>query len=90
MGLRSSTQSYSFKLGSSNQTVSGVNVHSILQAPKTDGAEAIILSASWLSRAVDENGNRKVNVRGIAIVLALANYLMSEFRSIKERKNRID
>lgn len=55
-------------------------MYSILHAPKTDGAEALVLSASWYSRNRDKmTGERKVNERGIAIVLALANYLKSEF-----------
>lgn len=60
------------------QTVSGVNTYAILQAPKTDGAEAVVLSASWLSRALDSEGNKSVNRRGVATLLAVANYLKSE------------
>lgn len=52
-------------------------MYGILQAPKTDGAESLVLGASWLSRALDEEGNRRVNARGIATVLAVANYLKS-------------
>lgn len=41
-----------------------------------------MLSASWLSRARDAEGERKVNIRGVAIVLALANFLESETSSL--------
>ncbi|BGP20023.1 Glycosyl phosphatidyl inositol protein transamidase complex subunit [Rhodosporidiobolus nylandii] len=73
LGLATSRQRYSFAL-SPNSTLSGINTYAVLPAPKTDGAEAIVLSASWLSRAVGVEGERRINVRGVAIVLALANY----------------
>ncbi|BGP58138.1 Glycosyl phosphatidyl inositol protein transamidase complex subunit [Rhodotorula sphaerocarpa] len=56
------------------QSLSGTNTYAVLAAPKTDGAEAIVLSASWLSRARSEDGERRVNVRGVALLLAMANY----------------
>lgn len=64
-------------LTAASQTLRGTNVYSILQAPKTDGAEALVLSASWLSRLRDGEGRRRVNTRGVASVLALANFLKS-------------
>ncbi|TNY19340.1 GPI-anchor transamidase [Rhodotorula diobovata] len=73
LGLSTAQQRYTFELAH-NSTVSGVNTYAILPAPKTDGAEALVLSASWLSRARDDDGSRRVNTRGVAIVLALANY----------------
>ncbi|GAA5912350.1 hypothetical protein JCM6882_002568 [Rhodosporidiobolus microsporus] len=73
LGLPASRQHYSYQL-SSNSTASGINTYSILAAPKTDGAEALVLGASWLSRAVDETGQQRINTRGVATVLALANY----------------
>lgn len=68
-----------------SQTVSGINTYAILAAPKTDGAEALVLSASWLSRAVDENGQPRINTRGVAIVLALANYFKSMSASFESK-----
>lgn len=56
------------------QAAEGTNVYAILRAPKTDGAEAIVLAASWSTRAEDE----QVNVRGIASVLIMAQHLQSE------------
>ncbi|GAA5930593.1 GPI-anchor transamidase subunit GAA1 [Sporobolomyces koalae] len=73
LGYMPARQSYSFSLAV-NSTVNGINSYAILPAPKTDGAEALVLSASWWSRARDENGQRRVNTRGVATVLALANY----------------
>ncbi|GAA5866477.1 hypothetical protein JCM8547_000637 [Rhodosporidiobolus lusitaniae] len=73
LGLPTSRQHYNYQL-SSNSTLSGINTYAILAAPKTDGAEALVLSASWLSRAKDEYGRQRINTRGVALVLALANY----------------
>lgn len=77
LGIQAATQSYTF--GGAN--LSGTNAYAILRAPKTDGAEAVVVSASWDSRALEEDeGNgkrRRKNVRGVALVLALANYLKS-------------
>ncbi|KAM0785986.1 hypothetical protein ACM66B_006804 [Microbotryomycetes sp. NB124-2] len=74
LGLPSATQRYSFALGN-GQTLSGTNTYAIYQAPKTDGVESLVLCASWLSREVDALGRRRINVRGVATVLAMANYL---------------
>lgn len=52
----------------------GTNSYAVLHAPKTDGAEALVLSASWLSR---EEG--RVNTRGIALLLGLGKYLSSTY-----------
>lgn len=78
-GLRSQTQSYTFTSMASSQSISnGTNVHAILHAPRTDGAEALVLMASWLTRrpGSDVRGG-DVNVRGVASVLALAEFLIS-------------
>lgn len=71
------------------QTIKGNNVYAIYAAPKTDGAEALVLSASWLSRAVDERAQPVVNTRGIAIVLALANYLKSAYSGFELRRRSL-
>ncbi|KPV71938.1 uncharacterized protein RHOBADRAFT_39997 [Rhodotorula graminis WP1] len=73
LGLSTAQQAYTFDLPN-NSSLSGINTYAILPAPKTDGAEALVLSASWLSRARNEDGSRRVNTRGVALVLALANY----------------
>lgn len=43
-----------------------------MKAPKTDGAEALVLGASWLSR-----DGQRINTRGVALILGLAKYLQS-------------
>jgi glycosylphosphatidylinositol transamidase len=39
-----------------------------------------VLSTSWLSRALDSEGDKTVNRRGVATLLAVANYVKSELR----------
>ncbi|GAA6063599.1 hypothetical protein JCM10212_000993 [Sporobolomyces blumeae] len=74
LGYATARQGYTYTLPG-NSTLSGTNTYAILPAPKTDGAEAVVLGASWLSRAIDDDtGERRVNTRGVATVLALANY----------------
>ncbi|PLW07375.1 hypothetical protein PCANC_26155 [Puccinia coronata f. sp. avenae] len=77
-GLRSQTQSYAFHSSPGSTISNGTNVHAILHAPRSDGSESLLLMASWLSRrpASDIRGG-DVNVRGVASVLALAEYLIS-------------
>ncbi|KAK4046129.1 Glycosyl phosphatidyl inositol protein transamidase complex subunit [Microbotryomycetes sp. JL201] len=74
LGLPSATQTYAFKLGN-GRAIAGTNAYAIFQAPKTDGVEAMVLSASWLSREKDQSGRRRINYRGISTVLSMANYL---------------
>ncbi|KAF9052907.1 Gaa1-like protein [Panaeolus papilionaceus] len=71
LGLSSSTQSYSFVSPVVN--VTGTNSYAILSSPRHSGTEAMVISASWLSR-MDE-GNGTINIRGVAFVLALARFL---------------
>ena len=56
--------------------VNGTNAYAIMAAPRASGAEAIIISASWLSRTGEGDGT--LNLRGVATVLSLAGYLKSE------------
>ncbi|KAI0232493.1 Glycosyl phosphatidyl inositol protein transamidase complex subunit, partial [Massospora cicadina] len=35
----------------------GVNTYAILRAPRGDGTEALVLSASWESQSDNSNGN---------------------------------
>lgn len=53
--------------------MSGSNAYGMLSSPRSSGAEAIVISASWISR-IDE-GAGTLNLRGVATVLALASYL---------------
>jgi glycosylphosphatidylinositol transamidase len=44
-----------------------------MTSPRTAGTEAIVISASWLSRI--DGGSGTINIRGVSTVLALANFL---------------
>ncbi|KAF8643909.1 hypothetical protein AX16_008925 [Volvariella volvacea WC 439] len=71
IGLSSSTQSYSFKLN--DDKLDGVNAYAILSSPRVSGTEAIVISASWLSRIGEGGGT--LNLRGVSNVLTLAKSL---------------
>jgi len=89
LGLSSATQTYTFR---SNKEVSlsdvishystvaknirGTNAYAVLASPRGPRNEAIIIGASWLSRAGEGNGI--LNLRGISTVLALARFLRSK------------
>ncbi|TRM62649.1 GPI transamidase component Gaa1 [Schizophyllum amplum] len=71
LGLDASTQRYTFH--ATDGASEGENAYAILYSPRQAGAEAIVVSASWIS-LMDE-GSQTVNIRGVATVLALARYL---------------
>ncbi|KAF8201552.1 Gaa1-like protein [Pholiota molesta] len=71
LGIASSTQHYSFTM--SGAQVNGTNAYAILASPRHSGTEAMVISASWISRIGEEDGT--INIRGAATVLALANFL---------------
>ncbi|KAH8826974.1 Gaa1-domain-containing protein [Flagelloscypha sp. PMI_526] len=60
LGLKSATQSYEFK--SSYGSRSGTNAYALLSSPRTSGTEAMVISASWLSRTGEGDGT--LNLRG--------------------------
>ena len=75
----------------------GVNVYARSATPRIDGREAIILTASWRSRwqghddpfapadnatGLDPQG--RINVRGVASILALARYLSTQAHLSKD------
>ncbi|TBU35999.1 Gaa1-domain-containing protein [Dichomitus squalens] len=71
LGIPARTQRYSFDtLGGA---INGTNAYAVMAAPRASGAEAIIISASWLSRTGEGDGT--LNLRGVATVLSLAGYL---------------
>ncbi|OSD01536.1 Gaa1-domain-containing protein [Trametes coccinea BRFM310] len=70
-GIPARTQSYSFD--TIGGEISGTNAYGVLQAPRASGTEAIVISASWLSRTGEGDGT--LNLRGVSTVLALAKYL---------------
>ncbi|KAJ7632813.1 Gaa1-like protein [Roridomyces roridus] len=68
LGIASSTQDYAFT--SSIGTVGGTNAYAVLSSPRTSGTEAMVISASWVSRA-----DGSLNLRGVSTVLTLARFL---------------
>lgn len=65
-GVKVGRQNYTYH--SAGQKYTGENVYGILQAPRGDATEAIVLVAAW--KSMDEQLNRN----GIALVLTLARY----------------
>ncbi|KAG0366416.1 Glycosyl phosphatidyl inositol protein transamidase complex subunit [Gamsiella multidivaricata] len=63
IGLKSATQNYT--LHTSTDSRHGVNTYAVFYAPRSDGTEALVLSASWTSR------DQETNTNGIAMLLAL-------------------
>lgn len=88
-GLDVDTQAYSFALpGGAN--VSGCNVYARARMPRIDGREAMLLAASWYSRwrerpttgaslpyVPDDGTLRAVNIRGVSLVLAMAQHMVT-------------
>ena len=64
--LKVATQKYNYTV--SNRTIANENVYAILQGPRADATEAIVLIAAWRNMA-DE-----VNNSGVALILTLARY----------------
>lgn len=58
-----------------DQTTSGTNAYGVYPVPRASGAEAIVISASWVSRT--DEGEGTPNMRGVATILALARFLTS-------------
>ncbi|KAG6918119.1 hypothetical protein DXG01_016307 [Tephrocybe rancida] len=71
LGISSSSQRYTFSTTTGQRT--GTNAYAVLASPRAPGNEAIVISASWLSRTGERNGS--LNLRGVAMVLALAGFL---------------
>ncbi|KAF4614468.1 hypothetical protein D9613_002688 [Agrocybe pediades] len=71
LGISASTQNYHFQTSAANMT--GTNAYAVISSPRNPGAEAMVISASWLS-IIDE-GAGTVNIRGVSMILALAGFL---------------
>ncbi|VDC06625.1 unnamed protein product [Peniophora sp. CBMAI 1063] len=67
LGLPTELQAYAFTTGTGG--VNGTNAYAVLSSPRASGTEAIVISASWKSLT------GAYNLRGIATVLALSNFL---------------
>ncbi|PGH26618.1 hypothetical protein AJ80_01747 [Polytolypa hystricis UAMH7299] len=65
-GLKVATQDYEYK--SAGNVYAGQNVYSVIQAPRGDGTEAIVLAAAW--KTIDG----ELNLHGVALALTLARY----------------
>jgi hypothetical protein len=77
VGLKVGRQNYTYH--SAGEVYSGQNVYGILQAPRGDATEAIVLVAAW--RNVEEEFNRN----GVALALTLARYFRRmELRSLEQ------
>lgn len=64
--LKVATQNYEYHAAGRN--ISNKNVYAILQGPRADATEAVVLVAAW------KNMDGEVNYSGVALVLALARY----------------
>ncbi|KAJ3510285.1 hypothetical protein NLJ89_g4766 [Agrocybe chaxingu] len=53
--------------------INGTNAYAVLASPRHSGTEAMVISASWLSRSGEGDGT--INIRGVSTVLALAGFL---------------
>lgn len=71
LGIASSTQRYSFSTSTAN--LNGSNAYAVLASPRHSGTEAMVISASWVSRIGEEDGT--LNMRGVSTILALAGFL---------------
>ncbi|KAF2261014.1 GPI transamidase-like protein component GAA1 [Lojkania enalia] len=64
--LRVATQNYEYH--ASGRNISNQNVYAVLQGPRADATEAIVLIAAWNNMAGE------INHSGVALVLTLARY----------------
>lgn len=69
-GLKTSVQNYTYEI--SGQKRSGQNVYAVLQGPRADATEAMVLMAAW------RNMDDEINYSGVALVLTLARYFKRE------------
>lgn len=65
-GLKVANQPYSFQVA--NHEMSGTNVYGIIQGPRADATEALVLTAAW------RNIDNQINYSGVALALTLARY----------------
>lgn len=65
-GLKVARQDYAYS--SAGEARNGTNVYAILQGPRADATEAIVLIGAW------RNMDNEINYSGVALVLSLARY----------------
>ena len=73
-GLKTGKQKFEYT--AAGGVYSGENVYAVLQAPRGDATEALVLCAAWI------NTEGELNESGVALVLALARYLKSGCLSV--------
>lgn len=79
-GLKVATQGYEYT--SSGITHQGENIYAIIQAPRGDATEAIVLVAAW--KTVDG----ELNLNGVTLALTLARYFKRKFTPILSYQDR--
>ncbi|KAK0658626.1 GPI transamidase component GAA1 [Lasiodiplodia hormozganensis] len=65
-GLKTARQKYTYKTPGKDAV--GENVYGVLQGPRADATEAVVLVASW------KTVNGEINTSGVALALTLARY----------------
>ncbi|KAM0717542.1 hypothetical protein Q7P37_007394 [Cladosporium fusiforme] len=65
-GLKVAEQDYTYQVA--GEKISGTNVYGILQGPRADATEAMVIMAGW------RNFEGMINYSGVALVLTLARY----------------
>lgn len=65
-GLKTATQHYHY--GYAGRNVSGQNIYALIQGPRADATEAIVLIGAWKTM------DGQINQSGVALVLTLARY----------------
>lgn len=68
-GLKTARQKYTYRTPGKDTV--GENVYGVLQGPRADATEAVVLVASW------ETVNGEINQSGVALALTLARYFKS-------------
>ncbi|OQO01567.1 hypothetical protein B0A48_12603 [Cryoendolithus antarcticus] len=65
-GLKTASQPYAYQVA--GESINGTNVYGIVQGPRADATEAMILLAAW------RNFDDQINYSGVALALTLARY----------------
>ncbi|KAK5172940.1 Glycosyl phosphatidyl inositol protein transamidase complex subunit [Saxophila tyrrhenica] len=66
IGLKAATQEYSWTVA--GEEIKGMNVYGLLQGPRADATEAMVLMAAW------RNFDGQINYSGVALALSLVRY----------------
>lgn len=66
INLKSATQRYGFEVA--GEKIEGTNVYGLLQGPRADATEAMVLIAAW------KNFEGEINYSGVALALTMARY----------------